>query len=126
MLKAAGGVAGAGMLGLAGCTSSGNQGGGGTGNSVTVGPDGNLTFEPSELTVKTGTTVSWSWDSDRHNIMVESQPQGANWKGTDGGESKLYNTGYDYEFTFETPGTYEYYCAPHRSAGMVGTVVVEE
>ena len=27
-------------------------------------------------------------------------------------------------FTFEEPGTYDYYCIPHESQGMVGTVTV--
>lgn len=125
VLEAVGGVVSAGMLGLAGCSSSGTEGSG-SGNTVTVGQKGNLTFEPEELTVTTGTEVTWDWDSDRHNIVVESQPKGANWEGTEGGENDLYDRGHEYKFAFETPGTYEYYCAPHRSAGMVGTVVVED
>lgn len=29
-----------------------------------------------------------------------------------------------FEHTFETPGTYDYYCIPHKSIGMVGRIVV--
>jgi len=29
------------------------------------------------------------------------------------------------EETFDTAGTYDYYCEPHRGAGMVGKVIVE-
>lgn len=123
VLKAAGGIAGAGMLGLAGCTSGGP--GNGDENTVTVGPNGDLSFDPKEITVETGTTVTWVWESDNHNVVVESQPDGANWEGTEGGESDLYDEGHEYEFAFETTGAYEYFCAPHKSAGMVGTVVVE-
>lgn len=125
VLKAAGGLASAGMVGLAGCTSEGNDGGGDD-NTVIVGPDGNLVYDPAELTVEAGTTVTWTWDSDMHNIVVSSQPDDASWEGTEGGEGKLYDTGHEYEFTFETPGTYEYYCSPHKSAGMTASVVVEE
>lgn len=123
VLGAAAGLASASMVGLAGCASDGNGGGE---NEVVVGPDGNLVFDPAELTVDVGTTVTWTWDSDIHNVVVESQPEGASWDGTEGGESETYDTGHEYEFTFETAGTYEYYCSPHRSAGMTGTVVVEE
>jgi plastocyanin len=95
--------------------------------TVTVGPGGSLVFEPEDLTVEVGTTVNFVWDSDNHNIVVDSQPEGANWEGTEGGASTTYDTGHEYSFTFETTGTYEYACEPHRSAGMLGTVeVVEE
>jgi len=31
-----------------------------------------------------------------------------------------------FEHTFETPGTYDYYCRPHKAMGMVGRIVVGE
>jgi plastocyanin len=91
---------------------------------VAVGPDGSLVFEPATVNIAPGDTVHWVWESDLHNIVVESQPEGANWEGTEGGASTTYDTGHEYEFTFETEGTYAYYCQPHRTAGMVGEVVV--
>jgi hypothetical protein len=67
--------------------------------------------------------VTFTWESDNHNIVVDSQPDDAGWEG----HETIENTGFSYEHTFETLGTYEYYCQPHQSAGMVGTVeVVEE
>ncbi|PNW62088.1 UNVERIFIED_CONTAM: halocyanin [Euhalothece sp. KZN 001] len=100
----------------------------GAGETVTVavGPGGALVYEPgtdAPLEVLPGTTVEFVWESDNHNIVVESQPEAANWEG----HEPLENTGFTYEHTFETLGTYEYYCEPHRSAGMVATIeVVEE
>ncbi|MFT4957301.1 MAG: plastocyanin, partial [Halobacteriales archaeon] len=91
---------------------------------VIVGPGGELVFDPDELEITPGTTVEWVWDSDNHNIVVDEQPEGAGWEGTDGGPATTYDTGHSTEFTFETEGTYEYACEPHRSAGMLGTVVV--
>jgi plastocyanin len=85
-----------------------------------------LKFVPETVYVAPGDTVNWVWTSDGHNIVVESQPDGANWEGTEGGASDLYDTGYEYSHTFETLGTYEYVCAPHATAGMVGEVVVNE
>jgi plastocyanin len=112
--------------GSGGNDSSGNgsPGGGGTTQTVQVGPGGDLIFDPDSLTITPGTALEWVWDSDNHNIFVENQPDGGNWDGTPGGQSKLYNTGYTYSHTFDTNGEYEYYCVPHRSAGMTGTVTV--
>jgi len=93
---------------------------------VAVGPGGSLVYEPAELYVAPGTTVNFVWESDNHNIVVDSQPEEGGWDGTEGGAADLYNDGHEYSFTFETMGTYEYYCAPHRSSGMVATIIVNE
>jgi hypothetical protein len=31
-----------------------------------------------------------------------------------------------YEYTFDTEGTFDYFCIPHESAGMTGTVSVQQ
>lgn len=92
--------------------------------TVTVGPDGDLVFDPKELVISAGTTVTWEWDTDNHNVVVDSQPDGAEWDGTPGDDSTVYDTGYVYEHTFETPGQYEYYCETHVGAGQVGDITV--
>lgn len=99
-------------------------GGGGASETVVVGPGGNLVFEPEELTITPGTTVEWVWESDGHNIEVREQPDEADWGGTEGGPSQLYDTGHTYTHTFEVEGTYDYVCTPHAQAGMVGAVEV--
>jgi plastocyanin len=102
----------------------GSYPGSGETEEVTVGPGGNLVFEPEELEILQGTTVNFVWDSDGHNVVPDSQPEDANWEGT--GE-QLEDSGFEYSHTFETLGTFEYVCTPHASAGMVGTIeVVEE
>ena len=96
---------------------------------VRVGPDEQLKFTPGTdrpLTVPAGTEVGFVWESDQHNVVVESQPDGANWAGTPGDPDTVYDEGYEYGHTFDVPGTYEFFCQAHRSAGMVGTIVVEE
>ncbi|AGN01108.1 plastocyanin [Salinarchaeum sp. Harcht-Bsk1] len=82
--------------------------------------DAPLAFSPDSVTVEPGTTVTWSWGTDGHNIVVDSQPDGANWEG----HTTVENTGFEYQHTFEVEGTYEYYCEPHLSAGMEGTIEV--
>ena len=106
-------------------TGTATSGGGGPTETVTVGPGGSLVFSPGTdepLQIAPGTTVEFVWESDNHNIVVDSQPEGAGWEG----HEPIENTGFTYEHTFETLGTYEYYCAPHQSAGMVGTIEVVE
>ena len=105
--------------------SSGQSGGGGPTQTVAVGPGGSLVFEPAEVTIKPGTTVKWVWESDNHNVVPSSQPEGASWEGTQGPPSKTYNTGHEYSHTFNTEGTYEYFCQPHKTAGMTGTITVD-
>jgi plastocyanin len=99
--------------------------GGGETATVTVGPGGSLVFSPgtdSPLQIAPGTTVVFEWESDNHNIVVDSQPEGAGWEGYE----TIEDTGFTYEHTFETLGTYEYHCTPHQTAGMVGTIEVVE
>ena len=128
------GTAGTGTAGAGTGTGTGTGTGGGGGlpgsgvtKTVLVGPNGDLVFTPGTeqpLRIAPGTTVKWVWKSDNHNVIPDQTPSGVTWKGTPGGESKTYNTGYTYTHTFTTLGTYTYYCAPHKSAGMVGTIEV--
>ena len=107
-----------------GGTTTGGGGGGGS-ETVAVGPDGNFVFTPGTnepLYITPGTTVTWVWESDTHNIIPDSQPDGAGWEG----HETIENTGFEYEHTFETLGEYHYYCEPHRQAGMVADLVVNE
>jgi len=88
--------------------------------TVEVGVDGNNgtnAFGPAELTVSTGTTVTWEWTGDgRHNVVAE-----------DGSFESDYHSseGATFEHTFEETGTYKYACVPHKSMGMKGAIVVE-
>jgi plastocyanin len=74
------------------------------------------------LQIKPGTTVTFVWKTDNHNVVVDSQPEGASWEG----HETLEDSGFEYEHTFEMKGTYEFYCNPHESLGMVGTIEVTD
>ena len=118
LTTAAGTVAAAGAAGTATAQEGGSE-------EVIVGPGGDLVFSPGTdeaLQITPGTTVEFVWESDNHNIVVDSQPDDAGWEG----HEEIENTDFTYEHTFETLGTYEYYCAPHETAGMVGTIEVVE
>lgn len=96
----------------------------GVAQEVTVGPGGDFRFAPSGFEIAVGDTVRWQWDSAGHNVRPNAMPDGADWPGTEGGDSTTFSAGHTYSYTFEVAGSYEYYCAPHRSAGMTGTFTV--
>jgi plastocyanin len=75
----------------------------------------NFTFSPAQLTVKAGTTVTWT---NRDDI-----PHGIAWSNNTFTRSKALDTNDSFSFTFTTPGTYQYFCYIHPH--MVGTIVVE-
>ncbi|MDS0293478.1 plastocyanin/azurin family copper-binding protein [Halogeometricum luteum] len=125
-----GGGSGTGTAGGGGGTGTGSGGGGGGGGgggteTVAVGPGGDFVFTPGTseaLQILPGTTVEFVWESDNHNIAVDSTPEGASWSG----HEPIENSGFTYSHTFSTLGTYEYHCTPHQSAGMVGSIEVVE
>jgi halocyanin-like protein len=91
--------------------------------TVRVGDSGNggtFAYRPANLWIDPGTTVTFEWISDNHNVVVEGAPDGAGWSG----HEPIENTGFSFETTFETGGLFQYYCNPHRSAGMLGGVAV--
>ena len=75
----------------------------------------NFTFTPASLTVKAGTTVTFTNKDDiPHGIASDDNA----FK-----KSKALDTDDSFSYTFTTPGTFKYFCYIHPH--MVGTVVVE-
>jgi plastocyanin len=89
-----------------------------TGNTVSV---VNNSFSPSTLTVTAGTEVVWTWAPGAidHNVRPA---------GTEPPRSgDPVNAPMTYRHTFNTPGTYIYFCEVHGSTtfGMRGTIIVQ-
>ena len=77
----------------------------------------NFAFSPAMLTVKTGSTVTWT-NQDTAPHQVASDP------GTPVAfSSDSLANGASYQFTFTQPGTYTYYCTIHPT--MKGTIIVQ-
>jgi amicyanin len=74
----------------------------------------NFTFTPQRVTVKAGTTVTWTNQDDIPHVVASS---------TKVFKSKTLDTDDKFSFTFTTAGTYEYFCSLHPH--MTGTIVVE-
>ncbi len=94
--------------------------------TVDVAADGSFSFSPESFTISAGETVEWVWSSSNHNVTPNSTPDGSDWSGSPGAPDELYNQGYTYRHTFDVPGEYTYYCNPHRSSGMTGSLTVTE
>ena len=74
----------------------------------------NFVFNPQQVTVKAGDTVTW--------VNHDDIPHTATSK-TGVFRSKALDTDDKFSFTFATPGSYPYFCALHTH--MTGTIVVE-
>jgi amicyanin len=74
----------------------------------------NFTFNPQKLTVKAGTTVTWTNKDDIPHAIAAVDKEF---------KSKVLDTDNGFSFTFTTPGSYDYFCSLHPH--MTGTIVVE-
>ena len=87
---------------------------------IKMGSGGNLVFDPSEVTINSGESVTFvNNDLPPHNIVFIN------------GHDELsspdlnFSKGDTVEITFDEPGIYEYQCEPHAGAGMKGVINVE-
>ena len=78
--------------------------------------------EGNTLYIEPGTTVRFTWVTDNHDIIVDEQPDGADWEGVPATE----DTGFEHEHTFDVLGTYHFYCSPHIGLGMEAYIEVTE
>jgi len=74
----------------------------------------NFSFSPQVLTVAPGTKVTWVNQDDIPHTVVST---------TDVFKSKALDTDDKFSFTFDKPGTYEYFCSIHPK--MTGKVIVK-
>ena len=108
-------------------------------------------FAPATVTIKTGTTVTWTYDESPTDPAGCEGPEfqagipnascpGHSTTAVDNGPSgkPLWDSGvhrasgFPFSFTFATPGTYRYYCTVHGGAHpnnpvthMDGTIIVQ-
>ena len=75
----------------------------------------NFTFSPQEITIPRGGTVTWVNDDDIPHALAATDKAF---------RSKAMDTEEKFSFTFNKPGTYEYFCSLHPH--MQGKVIVRE
>lgn len=105
-------------------------------------------FSPDEIDVAAGETIRFvNTSNEPHTVTAYSGdipseadpargriPSAADYFASGGFESEeeartnlaagLIDPGETFELTLETPGTYEYFCIPHESQGMTGSIEV--
>jgi plastocyanin len=84
-----------------------------TGPSVSI---ENFNFVAADLTVKAGTTVVWTNHDDVEHTVTASD-------GSNSFSSPAIPTDGQFSYTFNTPGTYSYFCAIHPF--MTAKVIVQ-
>lgn len=84
--------------------------------SIIVGGDENV-FTPDNVVIVAGDVVTWSNAGGFHNVVAYDGSFSS------GGASA---SAWIYTHTFTTTGIYTYYCTPHESEGMTGTIQVVE
>jgi plastocyanin len=124
-------------VGIAGCSEVGGSGEDDYDIGMSI-----SAFRPTEFAVAPGTTVVWK-NTSKHSHTVtayggdipekaeffasggyDSQQAAVDgWEGNTGGAIEQ---GERFTHEFTVPGTYGYYCIPHETNGMVGTIEVTE
>lgn len=102
-----------------------------TNYDIKMGTDAGLKFDPEIVTVKPGDTVTWVNNKlAPHNVVFEpTSPADKALADAISHTQLTFTAGENYSTTFtdDMPaGTYTYFCAPHRGAGMVAKVILEK
>jgi plastocyanin len=89
-------------------------------------------FDPIGLFVEPGTTVEWVNEAGAHSSTAYAEGNGGAEVNRIPEDAEPWNSetlteeGATFTHTFETEGTYDYFCIPHKSLGMVGRIVCGE
>lgn len=108
-----------GLLAAVGCGGGDSDSGAPSGPTGESGPNavtvGNNFFSPADLSVPTGTAVTWVWaeGAESHNVTFD-----------DGSAGSPTQSAGDFRRTFTGAGTFAYHCTIHGASVMRGTVTV--
>ncbi len=88
---------------------------------------GDYEFVPSSLTIKRGDSVEWVLIKGNHEVasgtVIETED------GREGVPDGLWDSGKmasgSFTYTFNSIGTFPYYCDSHVDVGMIGTITVQ-
>src|SRR3954447_10010425 len=94
------------------------------------GPDGaRVGFGPIGLKIAPGTTVRWVVEANVHTTTAyhpanDHHPLRIPEAAAPWNSDYLVEPGQSFEVTLNVEGVYDYFCAPHEIAGMIGRIVV--
>ena len=85
---------------------------------IQMGSGGNLVFEPNEISISAGETVTFTnGDLPPHNMQVADHPELSH-------GDLAFTAGESFDVTFPDVGDYDIQCDPHAGAGMKGVIHV--
>ncbi len=89
-----------------------------TAAEITMGSGGNLVFEPNEISISAGDSVTFvNGDLPPHNMVFNEHPELSH-------PDLAFTAGESFTVTIDNPGEYEFQCEPHAGAGMKGVIHV--
>jgi plastocyanin len=95
---------------------------------MTTTEDNQYHFNPHVIRVAKGGTVTFKLESGTHSTTAYASDNDKPQRIPDGttawDSGTMSEQGATFKHTFETEGVYDYYCTPHESLGMVGSIVV--
>lgn len=104
---------------------------GGATNEIAMMTEGsNYNFDPIGLYVEPGETITWVNESGGHSSTAYTTENPASNVRRIPDDAEGWNSGTlteqgaEFSHTFDVEGTYDYYCIPHKTLGMVGRLVV--
>lgn len=89
-------------------------------------------FDPVGLFVEPGTTVNWVNEAGSHSSTAYAEGNGGAEVTRIPSDAEPWDSGIlteegaSFSYTFEVPGTYDYFCLPHKTLGMVARIVCGE
>jgi plastocyanin len=102
---------------------------------VTVQMTDQLQFDPADITIALGQTVTWvnnsaiphtTTDDPAKNPVAQDHPEYSQLPdGATAWDSGLLQPGESFSYTFTVAGEYHYFCIPHALSNMLGTITVE-
>ena len=85
---------------------------------VQMGFDGNLVFEPAEVSVAAGEPIHFVNNMlPPHNVIVEDHPELSH-------DGLAMMPGEEFDVVIDETGDYTFWCGPHKGAGMIGVAHV--
>jgi len=106
--------------------------GGGTPQVAMITEGSEYYFDPIGQFVEPGTTVEWVNESGAHSSTAYAEGNGGAEVTRIPDEADPWNSeilseeGATFSYTFEVQGTYDYFCIPHKTLGMIARIVCGE
>ncbi|WP_435178223.1 plastocyanin/azurin family copper-binding protein [Halorussus sp. AFM4] len=89
-------------------------------------------FDPIGLFVEPGTTVEWVIESGAHSSTAYAETYSSANVTRIPNDAEPWNSGIltgqdaSFSYTFDVTGTYDYFCIPHKTLGMIARIVCGE